>query len=557
MQPEPLSPLQRLNDDVFGYLVEELVSQESLLSLSQTCKQIRFRCLPTLFRAYTVRVWMPITEEFVPRALWPHIRSLTLKDECPDTDALPMHPMSSRARPLISYSKDPLLCGVLDGAVLARTLRAMPRLCSVTLLLRDPSPHGVPWSAVQAFLDVPQLNSFTCDGYLFAPVSTPTPLFLVNALPLRSFQYKLDVSRYGVRMRGPEQDALAVVLQACRQSLEYLALPSEPAPLQTLASLHWPCLRELTLDGELPLFGDPASPTLLSVLGNMPKLRVLCLRLALPSSTTPLPIWPKDLAAVSCPWPDLERLQVSFPRVDDELYAHLSPALRSLSLRYYPHSITYLWQERRPGWQFPPSSCRDIFRILSSSQFPELEELEVEYHDDGSEESLLHYIGVAFPKLRSLKILRYRLPDTAEFDIEAWGRHLRPFKQLRTLSIHLDLPATPPPIEGTFYIGFGDWLDEVLRTFNRALDEAANALVGALGESVEQIRMLRPYGDLSREWAVYRIDRGSSDDGFPVACYDRVLTYGEDLESWPIIVTPNEEDSCGPLRPPSFPPDCL
>ncbi|KAI8989629.1 hypothetical protein BD414DRAFT_484737 [Trametes punicea] len=528
MQPEPLSPLQRLNDDVFGYFVEELVSQESLLSLSQTSKQIRVRCLPTLFRSYTVRVRMPITEEFVPRALWRYIRSLTFKDECHVIDSLPGHSMFYSLRPTISYSGQPLLCGVLDGAVLARTLRAMPRLCSITLLLRDPSPHGVSWSAVQAFLDVPQLNSFTCDGYLFAPVSTPTPLSLVNAPPLRSFRYKLDPSRLGARMGGPQEDALAVVLQACRQSLEYLALPSEPAPLQTLASSHWPALRELRLDGESPLFADPASPTLLSVLGNMPKLRVLCLRLALPLHVTPPPIWPKDLAAVACPWPDLQRLQVSFPHVDDELYAHLSPALRSLSLRYFPHWITYSWRESRRGWQFPPSPCCDVFRILSSSQIPELEELELEYHDDGFEEPLLHYIGVAFPNLRSLKILRYRQPGTADFDIEAWGRPLQALTQLRILSLHLDIPATPHPAHYPVLMGLEQIFKEKQQKFNIALEEAANALAGVLSDSVEQIRMLRPERDSSHTWAVHRIARDSSVDGRPVAYYDSILTHGEE-----------------------------
>ncbi|KAI8976639.1 hypothetical protein BD414DRAFT_422984, partial [Trametes punicea] len=393
--------------DVLGQILKELRAQGALLPLSETCKQLRHKCLPLLFAAVELEVWVPTDD------------SITLIIHFTDTDVFdvdffPRDFAASSLQRMLSYTDDPLLCGVPSDRLLATALRSMPHLCTVTLVFPDsPDEGGLPWSLLQAILTLPGLNSFSCDGCLLDPRPAPPPVPLTTSSPLRSFQYSPDIYRHRSRTFQREEDALVLIMQAYHSSLEHLALSSGKASLQSMASLSWPSLRELRLDGELC---DSASPMLL-VLGNMPKLRVLHLNFALPHGVTCRPIWPKDLPILACPWPDLERLQISFPRVDDELYTRLNPALRSLSLRYFPHLITHSWQRLPRFWQFLPSPCRNFFRILYSSRLPELEELELEYHDDGHEESLLQYLGVAFPKLRSLKILRYRQPGMAEFHI--------------------------------------------------------------------------------------------------------------------------------------------
>ena len=189
-------------------------------------------------------------------------------------------------------------------------------------------------------------------------------------------------------------------------------MPTESIPFQPMLQLKWPFLRDLRLRGEFH-----GSSQLIHVLGNMTKLRLLKLDFALPCGAHPLPIWPEHVHA-DYSWPELEDLQVSFPCAGDQLYAHLPPTLRRLSLRFFPHRVVHSWcAQWRMDWQFPSPNAAQLSRILQRVRSAHLEHFEIEYYQDDDEEQLLQEIVSTFPDLTSLKILRYRHQQSAEFDV--------------------------------------------------------------------------------------------------------------------------------------------
>ncbi|KAH9888965.1 hypothetical protein C8Q73DRAFT_173497 [Cubamyces lactineus] len=406
--------LLSLNHDVLTMIIEEVFAAfpRALRQLSMTCKYLRLCSVPTLFRTCTVMQKDTIKEAFIPDKLWPHIQNLVLRDVCPDWYAAVVRRRlpDPATYPPLHYTQDPLLCGIFDSATLEHALRAMPKLRSVTVWCGENIDHGLPWYVLRVILTLTHLRHFSCHHYHFSPtVFPPGDLVLDTPAPLTSFRYMLNAYRPIPRMHDPEEDALSVVMKACHATLEVLWLPTESTPFQTMLSLSWPSLHELRLRGEFMWGGDP----LVFALGGMPRLRLLRLNFALPRGI-PRPIWPESLVA-SYSWPELEDLQVSFPCVDDQLYAHLPSTLRRLSLRFFPHRIIDRWcTEWKRDWIFPSLNAEQLRHIVRCCHCPDLKHLEVEYHQDAHEEHLIRDIASLFPNLTSLKILRYRrqeIPD--------------------------------------------------------------------------------------------------------------------------------------------------
>ncbi|KAI0363296.1 hypothetical protein BV20DRAFT_1067223 [Pilatotrama ljubarskyi] len=388
-----------------------------------TCKGIRKRCMPFLFRDSVMNAVVPVTSLCVPEGLRPYVRSLTIIDNCPDVYAADLRSgrpgvYSRGFHNELRYTDDPLLCGILDGAVLHAALTDVPLLHTVSLRLPASAVHGIPWGVLDALLTLPNLQHFKCAGYIISP----RPLALTdNSLPslakLTSFEYSLDDYRPFPRAYDSETQVLHRLIERLHLTLEVLTISFESAPLHLLSDLSWPRLRELRLRGE------PVSPKGLytpsvCTLKDMPALRHLELRLALPGSIAPQPIWPPGHRS-AWPWPDLKHLTVSFPRASDEIFAKLPRTLRSLTLQYFPHLSTHVWQVHKYGirWHWPIVTSTEMLRILGACSVPELERLEVEYHQDDGEERLLAYIAAAFPKLVSLCIRRYRAPHVSEVDV--------------------------------------------------------------------------------------------------------------------------------------------
>ncbi|KAH9885236.1 hypothetical protein C8Q73DRAFT_660151 [Cubamyces lactineus] len=404
----------QLNHDVLTIIIEEVFACDALLQFSMTCKYLRQCSMPMLFRTSVVTQTAPLSEKPFPNSLLNYVQNLTLQDVCPDWNAtlVVTYPRNAK-HTVLRYTEDPLVCGMYDSIVLGDSLRAMPNLHSMTTMCGDEAHHGLPWHVLQAILTVPHLRQFTCHRHLFSPRAVPSQqLILDSPTQLTSFRYMLNTYRSVPRCYEPEKDALAVVLGTHHGTLEQLWLPAESTPLQAMLHLEWPLLRELRLRGEFR-----GSSQLIHVLGNMPKLRLLKLDFALPRGAYPRPVWPEDLPA-NYAWPELEDLQVSFPCADDQLYIRLPPTLRRLSLRFFPHRVIHSWCTRwRADWQFPSPSAGQMLRILRRVGCPDLQHLEVEYFQDDEEEQLIQEIVSAFPRLTSLKIIRYRQQESPELDV--------------------------------------------------------------------------------------------------------------------------------------------
>ena len=58
--------------------------------------------------------------------------------------------------------------------------------------------------------------------------------------------------------------------------------------------------------------------------------------------------------------------------------------------------------------------------ILRHCNYPNLEHLELEYHQDDEEDDLIRELVYAFPNLRSLKLLRYRQSHAENLDVVSY-----------------------------------------------------------------------------------------------------------------------------------------
>ncbi|KAI0363402.1 hypothetical protein BV20DRAFT_1031398 [Pilatotrama ljubarskyi] len=532
------SSLLRLNEDVFNEILEELLVCRALKPFSRTCKLVRQLCMPVLFRQCVVLMRGSISSHFLPDVLWPYIRSITFIDKCSGSRTLRAW---SEAPSPMPGTEDALLCCAYDTTALSKALRSMPQLSRVSFISRYPgSDHSLPWSVVQTILAVPQLRELICDNYLLSPESPlPSALSIVAPAPLTSFRYLRREYLDAAHPYPAEKEAVDVILSMLHDSLEAIALPSQLSLLDTFASLSWASLHELSLRGHPPVV-EP-STSYVCALRNMPKLRVLELMFPYPSHTLPQAIWPPD-CDVTYPWPDLERLTVSFPRVEDQLYAHLPSTLRSLALRYVPHLACSRWspdQSKLP-WRVPLLPSRDLSCILNSCNISALEDLEIEYHQDQSEGDLLQLVSIAFPALKSLKLLRYQTSQAAGsgVDIETIAQTLGRLEQLRTISLHLDLPETPRRYYLPGLVGAHNFRSQDMKTFSLAQDHAADIFAQHLAPSVTLIKMLRPTFS-GHEWAIFRVIRQDSEGRPlpPIAQYDHDLTRPD--EQYGISIAPS------------------
>ena len=281
---------------------------------------------------------------------------------------------------------------------------AMPRLRSVLVCFSCNAVHGLSWETLLSILSVPHLENFNIQLFNFSPRQRPTtdngPLSLA---PLKSFRYVQPAYRWWPHYFPPERDALADVLGQLHDSLEVLHLPSMSAPINALGVEPWPRLRELVLQGQLP---EGIYSPFITLLSDMPHLRVLRLMFALPPDVDRLPVWPQGVVA-SFPWPELEELVLSFPTPDDQIYAFLPQSLRRLSLRCCPHHCMRE-QVDRPVWHSPILSASEMLQVLSRSPLPHLNHLQLEYLADDVDASLLRYLTAAFPGLLTLEVHRFR-----------------------------------------------------------------------------------------------------------------------------------------------------
>ncbi|KAH9831538.1 uncharacterized protein C8Q71DRAFT_290278 [Rhodofomes roseus] len=411
-----------------------------LRSLSSSCRWIREETMPVLFRRCLVTVEEPIcADRFLPQSLWPYVYHLSLRDGCPDRAAARPH---SWRKPKLHFTDDPLLCGTMDPEFLRTTLRAMPRLQSISLDLMCRESHGLGWDSLAAILSTPQLRSFTLAQFMFSPRHSLTTDSVEFLAPLTTFRHEQRVLRDELRRFLSQEAALGVVIEKLRHTLECLLLASEVAPFRTLMANQWLCLKELHLIGDFYPSPDSRIP-FVTLFAEMPKLRVLKLELALHEGVDRqnLQLWPFDDEA-RFPWPDLIDLVVSFPSPEDRIYSHLPRSMRLLSLQCTPHHYIYSWKLH--GLQHlhsPILYATEMLEILANVDAPDLDELRLEYRADAAEDELLACVAQRFPQLTSLEMHRFR--SSAGSSVTATGIGLRLAKLENLLTLRLYDDATP------------------------------------------------------------------------------------------------------------------
>ncbi|TBU40290.1 hypothetical protein BD309DRAFT_927398 [Dichomitus squalens] len=395
--------------------------------------------------------------------------------------------------------------------------------------------HGVRWRALKAVLSLPQLTEISLSGLLFSPLLPDylrtDDLVCPHLQHIKTFRYEVPsfrVSSWGTRERYPfhsEEEMLCRVLERLRHSVEMLALSSEPAPIQKMAQWRWPKLpklRELKLAGER--WAEPLTPVV-SLFATMPHLRKLVLELTLVRgqlSRAP-PLWPRGYSG-AFPWPNLTHLSLSHPHPEDELFANLPSALRSLSLCCHPHKWQKLFLDGSGAvhhrYKYVVLDSSKMLVILSRCQTPQLTHLELEYNADEGENDLLRYLAASFPLLTSLQVHRYRainnpqaqaiitgartIDDVNFQAVDDFGRSLSELMHLRTLSRAcraLDTRGKTP-----------------IRLLLATLHRAAGVLSRAMSDAVRQICLWRPRGIDGYEWLVFHVVCGELVTGLEVRC---------------------------------------
>lgn len=182
-------------------------------------------------------------------------------------------------------------------------------------------------------------------------------------------------------------------------NLETLMIHGETAQSDLMADLSWPCLLELTLYSVSPCTDVPMS----SLLSHMQSLRTLHLDFAHTPRKPRFLICPPE-SYHNVP-PSLTSLTLSWPGRNDQVFFHLPPTLRYLSLRDSPriHVI-----DRQDVRSVPSLKGSEIVEMLKSSELTDLESLEVLYEGGLNEVAMLKFISASFPSLRRLELCRLR-----------------------------------------------------------------------------------------------------------------------------------------------------
>ena len=299
-------------------------------------------------------------------------------------------------------------------------LSQMPKLHTITIT--QTTDGGLPWEAINAMVEVPQLRHLHFnimridDRYTLHPNIERSLRLRVTAL--NTLEYNTYDLRPLTSYSPIEVQVFSVLLgqAATQRSLERLSIPSSCAPLDWLSTRDWPNLHELTLYGQRrqitsSVHGRPPIPYIF-MLANMPRLQSLKLMLSQPANMKRQAIWPPGMDCEH-PCPDLRELVVSYPHPDDEIYTHLPSTLRLLSLRCWPrHYLHFLPHDIKGinsfGWSSPVLTASEMLRILRRCPSSSIHHLELEFEEDSAGGDLFSFLPAKYPQLRHLIIHRYR-----------------------------------------------------------------------------------------------------------------------------------------------------
>ncbi|KAA1478424.1 hypothetical protein DENSPDRAFT_667231 [Dentipellis sp. KUC8613] len=400
---EGLSSLERLNDDVLTLIIYELAAEDpcTITTLSFTSKHLRSVCLPMLFEKATVDcARLPDSEP--PNATWPYIRTMDITGSFATSQNFD----AGSLRQIIPH---------LTALRTIRFVRFQWGLTwdSLQLMLAAPNVRVLeieePFSSWRQTLTIP-------DGGLSHSCLTEFVYAGYSAHPPRE--------RYRMAMRKESEPVhtwcyLNALILALHQTLEVLRVPSVMAPLPEMATVEWPRLRELTLDGD-NYYGD--DPTLFSRLcARMPRLRTLDLHLRHKFLSQTL-IWPSDASSTPS-FGSLQTVSLPYPDPNDTLYAYLPSTLRHLYLIDRPRYYHFKAEHKDVSNVYTRPiliTATDLLHVLKQLQgaFTSLGVLGVAFEIDSETHALVGHIISAFPNLRILQLHCYRPAGAPASDTE-------------------------------------------------------------------------------------------------------------------------------------------
>ncbi|KAI0667967.1 hypothetical protein C8Q78DRAFT_1195822 [Trametes maxima] len=476
-----------LGHDVLHYILEQYCRENGIHQLSVTCRTLREISLPILYENYRATLRRPVCgDTLLPVSLQPYVKTIQLLDECKEP-WLAHRPDSG--------SDDPAVCGVFAPKVLSRILQSMRRLRTVSLLCQY-EDHSLPWLSLLAFVRLPNISELNVHGFLLRP---PEPFQDIppqfDSTHITSFNIYLPRNEEDPSSLTQARQAYTAFLMDLAPTIERSVLAREVISLHALLEIRWPHLRDLILQGEVSPPSEISKPYA-PLLRNMPLLRQLQLRLSLPCAVENPPIiWPEGID-MEFPWPNMDSLVLSLPRVDEQLYRNLPPDMRRLSLCCMPYYYEWLWRPPAYVWERHLKAwvltASEVLRVLRQCRLPHLFHLCVEFVADESEMELYHHIAHAFPHLRRLSINAYRVMcDPRHIPVKAIADALSSLCHLRSLQMHLGYQPAYDIAEflsGEEYQGPSN----VKARLAEIIDNSARVFVQVLPTSLLDIALLEP-----------------------------------------------------------------
>ncbi|KAI0327875.1 hypothetical protein GY45DRAFT_1078933 [Cubamyces sp. BRFM 1775] len=256
-------------------------------------------------------------------------------------------------------------------------------------------------------------------------------------MTFESFEYKVP------EFSTSPMSILELVLKQSSSSLVHLSLPAGIISSSTLASLPWPRLREL--DSRTTVTSEEAQSILPPC---CPECRFCALCVLLPQGPNShgLSLWRVQRGS-PFPCQEFESMTVSYPDPQDSAYSQPPATLRRLALRHTPRHYRYRFEQKTIDYlslRFAILTASEVFLILCQHRSEQLQELELEYEEDGCDNELLTGISAYSAALTILTLYRYRRRDSTMGGSAAdMAQALTPLRRHRILRLHLDFVNAP------------------------------------------------------------------------------------------------------------------
>ncbi|TFK79192.1 hypothetical protein K466DRAFT_610646, partial [Polyporus arcularius HHB13444] len=340
-RPVPSRSLTYLNIDVLRLIALELYRTPRALKPLASCSRVlRDIASPILFS----RCRRPIDQLYPPDAIH-------------------------------SFARHLIYAGGYAGAALEYFEELLDSFSLLTSIAFE-QMRGPSWSILRVCLSHPRIASISFDRQAELTSADGFPIEELSkiSISLSSFSYNVQLWR-GLRSRmdrhnykgdllptmvAHESHCLTDLVLAMNRTLTRLSLPIESAPILKMATVPWPNLRELSVDGVYLTSEQVDSlPFLLAALPCLLKLSVrICRGIAANVERPPI-LGQHSLP--HCVLSGMRSLTVAYPNPDDDIFVIDTSHLSHLSICDWPRHYNTLAYQRR----YSPPYC---YPILSSSE---------------------------------------------------------------------------------------------------------------------------------------------------------------------------------------------